>query len=211
MHAVGRARRAALRRRARTGCGDAAGARRASDSRRPRRSAALDELRAQDEDARRKAMERVKANDLVMKVSDAEWQWDRQEAHVLLHRREARRLPHARARARVDVPHAHRAEADRRARRGEAARRHRPLRTPVLFRVLAARAAAGEPRRREGPAPVAQSVADLRRVRATDVLPAVRARVLRAEPEAFPEGRESSCARRAARRRSWRTTSSASA
>src|SRR4051794_40117627 len=37
------------------------------------------ELRAQDEDARRKAMERVKANGLVMKLSDAEWQWDRKK------------------------------------------------------------------------------------------------------------------------------------
>ncbi|MFL5613314.1 MAG: stage 0 sporulation family protein [Gemmatimonadaceae bacterium] len=37
------------------------------------------EVRAQDEDARRKAMERVKANQLVMKISDAEWQWDRKK------------------------------------------------------------------------------------------------------------------------------------
>src|SRR5688572_29766574 len=37
------------------------------------------ELRAQDEDARRKAMERVRANALGMKVSDAEWQWDRKK------------------------------------------------------------------------------------------------------------------------------------
>ncbi len=37
------------------------------------------ELRAQDEDVRRKAMERVKAHGLVMKVSDAEWQWDRRK------------------------------------------------------------------------------------------------------------------------------------
>jgi cell fate regulator YaaT (PSP1 superfamily) len=37
------------------------------------------ELRAQDEDARRRAMERVKAHALVMKVSDAEWQWDRKK------------------------------------------------------------------------------------------------------------------------------------
>jgi cell fate regulator YaaT (PSP1 superfamily) len=37
------------------------------------------ELRAQDEDARRRAAERVKANDLQMKVSDAEWQWDRKK------------------------------------------------------------------------------------------------------------------------------------
>lgn len=38
-----------------------------------------DELRQQDEEARRKAMERVRANALVMKVSDAEWQWDRKK------------------------------------------------------------------------------------------------------------------------------------
>ena len=37
------------------------------------------DLRSQDEDARRKAMERVRANALVMKVSDAEWQWDRKK------------------------------------------------------------------------------------------------------------------------------------
>jgi cell fate regulator YaaT (PSP1 superfamily) len=37
------------------------------------------ELRAQDEDTRRRAMERVKANDLVMKLTDAEWQWDRKK------------------------------------------------------------------------------------------------------------------------------------
>jgi cell fate regulator YaaT (PSP1 superfamily) len=37
------------------------------------------DLREQDEDARRRAMERVKANDLVMKLSDAEWQWDRKK------------------------------------------------------------------------------------------------------------------------------------
>ena len=39
----------------------------------------LDEVRAGDDDARRRAMERVKANSLVMKVTDAEWQWDRKK------------------------------------------------------------------------------------------------------------------------------------
>jgi cell fate regulator YaaT (PSP1 superfamily) len=39
-----------------------------------------DELRATaDDDARRRAMERVKANGLVMKMTDAEWQWDRKK------------------------------------------------------------------------------------------------------------------------------------
>jgi len=37
------------------------------------------ELRAQDEDARRKSAERVRAHNLQMKVSDAEWQWDRRK------------------------------------------------------------------------------------------------------------------------------------
>src|SRR5689334_23645640 len=37
------------------------------------------ELRSQDEDARRRAMERVAANQLTMKLSDAEWQWDRKK------------------------------------------------------------------------------------------------------------------------------------
>ena len=39
----------------------------------------LEELRAQDEDARRKSMERVRANGLQMKLTDAEWQWDRKK------------------------------------------------------------------------------------------------------------------------------------
>ena len=40
------------------------------------------ELREQDEIARRKAMERVKANNLVMKLSDAEWRWDRRKLTI---------------------------------------------------------------------------------------------------------------------------------
>ena len=39
----------------------------------------LRELRDQDETARRKATERVKANNLSMKLSDAEWRWDRRK------------------------------------------------------------------------------------------------------------------------------------
>ena len=54
-----------------------------AEQRRARRLATADdierheELRTQDEVARRRAMERVKANNLVMKLSDAELQWDR--------------------------------------------------------------------------------------------------------------------------------------
>jgi cell fate regulator YaaT (PSP1 superfamily) len=37
------------------------------------------ELRLQDEEARRRAAERVRANSLAMKLTDAEWQWDRKK------------------------------------------------------------------------------------------------------------------------------------
>ncbi len=42
----------------------------------------IGELREQDEQARRKAMERVKANNLVMKLTDAEWRWDRRKLTI---------------------------------------------------------------------------------------------------------------------------------
>ena len=57
----------------------------ANVSKRARRLATPDdvaranELRTHDEDARRRAMERVRANDLAMKLTDAEWQWDRKK------------------------------------------------------------------------------------------------------------------------------------
>jgi cell fate regulator YaaT (PSP1 superfamily) len=40
------------------------------------------ELTAENENARRKSMERVKANGLVMKLTDAEWQWDRRKLTI---------------------------------------------------------------------------------------------------------------------------------
>lgn len=42
----------------------------------------LQELREQDESARQKATERVKANGLAMKLSDAEWRWDRRKLTI---------------------------------------------------------------------------------------------------------------------------------
>ena len=42
----------------------------------------LRELREQDESARRKAAERAKANGLAMKLSDAEWRWDRRKLTI---------------------------------------------------------------------------------------------------------------------------------
>jgi cell fate regulator YaaT (PSP1 superfamily) len=42
----------------------------------------LQELRESDESARRKAAERVRANNLQMKLSDAEWRWDRRKLTI---------------------------------------------------------------------------------------------------------------------------------
>jgi cell fate regulator YaaT (PSP1 superfamily) len=41
-----------------------------------------DEIRLSEEDARRKVIQRVRAHDLVMKVSDTEWQWDRSKLTI---------------------------------------------------------------------------------------------------------------------------------
>jgi len=41
--------------------------------------ARLADVRSGDDEARHRAMERVKANALVMKITDAEWQWDRKK------------------------------------------------------------------------------------------------------------------------------------
>jgi cell fate regulator YaaT (PSP1 superfamily) len=43
---------------------------------------AHDEIRRSEEDARRKVMQRVRAHDLAMKVSDTEWQWDRNKLTI---------------------------------------------------------------------------------------------------------------------------------
>ncbi|MFN2603929.1 MAG: stage 0 sporulation family protein [Gemmatimonadaceae bacterium] len=61
------------------GCGTSAPERKALRlaSQRDRSNAA--ELDRQNEEARRKAMERVRANGLSMKISDAEWQWDKKK------------------------------------------------------------------------------------------------------------------------------------
>lgn len=61
------------------GTGEALPARKARRVASPEDIRKHDDLRLQDEDARRKAMERVRANALVMKLSDAEWQWDRKK------------------------------------------------------------------------------------------------------------------------------------
>ena len=169
-----------------------------------------DEVRRSEEDARRKVMERVRAHDLVDEGERHRVAVGPEQAHDLLHRREAGRLPRAGARPRLHLPHPHRAAADRRPRRGGPALRRRALRPGVLLLLLAHRAVAGQPRARQGPAPLAQPDPDLRRLRPAALLPQVRARLLRRGAEALPQGREDASAPRSARRRSSRWTSSAS-
>ncbi|HEV7704868.1 MAG TPA: regulatory iron-sulfur-containing complex subunit RicT [Gemmatimonadaceae bacterium] len=61
------------------GCGTAAPERKVLRAATPEDERRANELPDEDESARRKASERVKAHALVMKVSDAEWQWDRKK------------------------------------------------------------------------------------------------------------------------------------
>jgi len=61
------------------GCGTTAPERKVLRAATPEDERRAAELPDEDETARRKATERVKAHSLVMKVSDAEWQWDRKK------------------------------------------------------------------------------------------------------------------------------------
>jgi cell fate regulator YaaT (PSP1 superfamily) len=61
------------------GCGTAPPARRALRLASAAEVRQARDVRAQDESARRKGAERVKAHGLVMKMSDAEWQWDKKK------------------------------------------------------------------------------------------------------------------------------------
>ncbi len=61
------------------GCGPTPPSRKALRLATSREARQAEELRTQDDVARRKATERVKAHGLVMKLSDAEWQWDRKK------------------------------------------------------------------------------------------------------------------------------------
>ena len=61
------------------GCGTSAPERKALRLASQRDRANAVDLDRQNEDARKKAMERVRANGLSMKVSDAEWQWDKKK------------------------------------------------------------------------------------------------------------------------------------
>jgi len=61
------------------GCGTAAPERNALRLASQRDRSGAEDLDRQNEEARKKAMERVRANGLAMKLSDAEWQWDKKK------------------------------------------------------------------------------------------------------------------------------------
>lgn len=61
------------------GCGTSAPTRKALRMANARDKAAAGDLRKQNEESRKKAMERVRANGLTMKLTDAEWQWDKKK------------------------------------------------------------------------------------------------------------------------------------
>ncbi len=61
------------------GCGTSAPTRKALRVANSRDKATAVELKKQNEEVRRKATERVRANGLAMKLTDAEWQWDRKK------------------------------------------------------------------------------------------------------------------------------------
>ncbi len=61
------------------GCGTNAPVRKALRLASPKDTAAAVDLTRQNDEVRRKAMERVRANGLGMKITDAEWQWDRKK------------------------------------------------------------------------------------------------------------------------------------
>ena len=61
------------------GCGTSAPTRKALRIATGKDKASASELDKLNEDARRKAMERVRANGLTMKLTDADWQWDRKK------------------------------------------------------------------------------------------------------------------------------------
>jgi cell fate regulator YaaT (PSP1 superfamily) len=61
------------------GCGTSAPTRKALRVATSKDRNIAQDLAKQNDEARRKAMERVKANGLVMKLTDAEWQWDRKK------------------------------------------------------------------------------------------------------------------------------------
>ena len=101
-------------------------------------------------------MQRVRAHELVMKVSDTEWQWDRNKLTIYFtaeKRVDFRALVRDLAstfRTRIELRQIGvRDEAARLSRRG-------PLRPGVLLLLLAQGAVAGEPGPGQGPAPLAQ-------------------------------------------------------
>ena len=146
------------------------------------------DLRRSEEDTRRTVLERVRARQLDMKVSDAEWQFDRKKLTVYFtaeKRVDFRDL----VRDLASILHT-RIDLRQIGARDEAARLSGVGRCGKEYccSTWLTEPLAGEPGAGQGSAPLAQSGADLRRVRPAALLPQVRARVLRHGAQALPQG-----------------------
>ena len=98
------------------------------------------ELRKAEEDVRRNVIERAQSHKLNIKVSDAEWQWDRKKLTIYFTAETRVDFPGVGSGPRLVVPYAHRTASDRCPGRGQAPRWRRALRTAILLLVVAPRA-----------------------------------------------------------------------
>ena len=144
------------------------------------------ELREQDEQARRQAAERVRANSLVMKISDAEWQWDRKKLTLYFtaeRRVDFRNLVRELAstfRTRIELKQI--GVRDEAKRLDGVGRCGRQLCAAAWLPELRPVNLGGQ-----GSAPLAQPHPDLGGLWASDVLPALRTRIY-VESRRFPQG-----------------------
>ena len=145
---------------------------------------------AAEEDARRKVIERVRTHDLAMKVSDTEWQWDRNKLTIYFtaeKRVDFRALVRDLAslfRTRIELRQI--GVRDEAARLSGVGRCGREYCCSSWLTELSP----GQSRPGQGSAPLAQPVPDLGRLRPAALLPQVRARVLRHGPPALSQGGE---------------------
>src|SRR5439155_1352792 len=114
----------------------------------------------------------------------------RKPRHLLLHRGEARRLPRPGEGPGLGVPHEDRAPPDRRARRSGPDRRGRNVWPRALLRHVAPGIRADHAQDGERPGTLSQPLQDLGRLRAPQVLPPLRARLLQGGGARIPQDRE---------------------
>ena len=156
----------------------------------PRDIAQHEELRRNEDEVRRQVAERAQSHKLAMRITDTEWQWDRNRLTIYFTaetRVDFRNLVRELAtqfRTRIELRQIGvRDEAARLGGVGRCGREYCCTTWLTDYRP-------GQPGARQGPAPLAQSGADLGRLRPAALLPQVRARVLPRLAQALPQGRQ---------------------